>query len=91
MSHRIRVYPHNDLFNLAYYQKQAINNKVEEGIEDALRLDCLSCIISLSFSVEALINFVGSKRVQNWQERQSYRNKVNQVCHAAQLQFDETK
>ena len=91
MSHRIRVYPHNDLLNLAHYQREVINNKESEGIEDALALDCLSCLISLAFSVEALVNFVGQKKIIDWQERQSYRNKINQVCEQASLVFDENE
>lgn len=90
MSHRVRVYPHNDLFNLAHYQKGVINNKVEQGVEDALSLDCLSCLISLAFTVEALVNFVGNKRVRDWQERKPYRKKISQVCQVARLNFDET-
>lgn len=88
MTHRVRVYPHNDLFNLAHYQREVINNKVAESIEDALGLDCLSCLISLAFTVEALVNFVGHKKIQGWQERQPYRDKMNQVCKAANLNFD---
>ena len=88
MTHRVRVYPHNDLFNLAHYQRELINQKVAEGIEDALSLDCMSCLISLAFTVEALINFIGYKRVQDWREWQPYINKMTQVCEAASLGFD---
>lgn len=91
MSHRIRVYPHNNLLNLAHYQREVINNKESEGIEDALALDCLSCLISLAFSVEALVNFVGQKKIADWQERQHYRNKINQVCEEASLVFNENE
>lgn len=89
MTHRVRVYPHNDLFNLAHYQREVINKKVDENNEEALSLDCLSCLISLSFTVEALVNFVGLKKVQGWRERQPYRNKITQICNAVGLHFDE--
>jgi len=89
MGHRIRVYPHNDLFNLAHYQREVVNNKESEGVEDALKLDCLSCLISLAFSVEALVNnFVGHKKIKKWQEWQNYEKKLNQVCGVANLTFD---
>lgn len=88
MTHRVKVYPHNDLFNLAHYHREVINQKVSAGEQDAISLDCMSCLIALAFSIEALINFVGSKRVEDWQERQPYRNKINQVCAAASLNFD---
>ena len=90
MGHRITVYPHNDLINLAYYQKEIINNKIKAGTEEALRLDCLSCIISLAFAVEALVNFVGNQKVDNWNERKKYITKVNEVCRAAQLHFNDS-
>lgn len=88
MSHRVRVYPHNDLFNLAHYQRGIITEKVASSIEDGLGLDCMSCLISIAFSVEALINFIGHKRVDNWQERQDYRSKMQQVCAAAGIDFN---
>jgi len=86
---KVRVYPHNDLLNLAHYQREVINGKVTAGIEDAIPLDCLSCIISMAFSVEAIVNFVGHQRVQGWRERRPYRDKVNEVCGIAGLVFDE--
>jgi hypothetical protein len=91
MSHRVRVYPHNDLLNLAHYQREIINSKESEGVGDALGLDCLSCLISLAFSVEALVNFIGQKKINGWQERKVYRNKINQVCEEASLVFNENE
>jgi hypothetical protein len=88
VSHRIHVYPHNDLLNLASYQKGVIEQKLNEGIQDALALDCMACLISLGFSVEALVNFVGSKKVRDWVERRPYLDKVNQVCESVGLEFD---
>ncbi|EOX3960230.1 hypothetical protein ACM9ER_003653 [Vibrio alginolyticus] len=87
MAH-IRVYPHNDLMNLAFYQLSTIRHKVAKEDEDAIALDCLSCLISLAFSVEAIVNFVGSKRVQGWKERDYYKVKISKVCAVAGLEFD---
>ncbi|WP_418103800.1 hypothetical protein [Vibrio harveyi] len=84
----VKVYPHNDLLNLAYYQISTIRTKVVGGEHDGLGLDCLACLISLSFSVEAIINFVGSKRVDGWKERDSYKNKIEKVCAVAGQEFD---
>lgn len=88
---KIHVYPHNDLLNLAYYQKSVIEKKLNEGIQDALSLDCMACLISVAFSVEALINFVGSWKVDNWNERWCYQIKVTRVCESVGLQFDRTQ
>jgi hypothetical protein len=87
---RVRVYPHNDLMNLAHYQRETIRNKLEAGKEDVLALDCLSCLISLAFSVEALVNFVGFKRVNGWRARKPYYEKISQVCSAAGVEFDKS-
>lgn len=86
---RVRVYPHNDLLNLAHYQRETINNKLAAGIEDAISLDCLSCIISMAFAVEALVNVVGHQKVRGWQERRPYRLKIEEVCKTAGFDFDE--
>jgi hypothetical protein len=88
---KIRVYPHNDLLNLANYQRGMINNKIENGIQDAIKLDCMSCLISLAFAVEALVNFVGFKRVRNWRERRPYREKIGEICRIAGFEFDESQ
>lgn len=85
---RVRVYPHNDLMNLAHYQRKTIRSKLTAGEEDALALDCLSCLIFLAFSVEALVNFIGLKRVKGWKERSPYYDKISQVCSVAGKEFD---
>lgn len=87
---KVRVYPHNDLLNLAHYQLEVINDKLAHGVEEAISLDCLGCIISMAFSVEANVNFVGCQKVPGWRERRPYRYKVNKVCEVAGLAFDET-
>jgi len=88
MSYRVKIYPHNDLFNLAHYQREVINSKKAKGVKDAIGLDCLGCLISLAFTVEALVNFVGHKKITGWQERQTYKQKIKQVCTEANLNFD---
>ena len=88
MPHRISIYPHNDLFNLAHYHCETINRKVCEGVEDAISLDCMSCLIALAFAIEALVNFVGSSVIKDWQERQSYQAKLEQIGAAIGLSFD---
>lgn len=69
MTHRVKVYPHNDLLNLAHFQRETIRRKLATEDHDGIKLDCLSCLISLAFSVEALVNFVGHKKVSKWRER----------------------
>ncbi|CDT06807.1 hypothetical protein A165_04495 [Vibrio tasmaniensis ZS-17] len=89
MTHRVRVYPHNDLFNLAHFQRETIRTKLADGDQDGIKLDCLSCLMSLAFSVEALVNFVGYKKVPKWKEYDRFKNKMKKVCAIAGHEFDE--
>ena len=88
MAHRIRVYPHNDLLNLAHHQREQITFKVASGNHEGLTLDCQACVISLAFSVEAIINFVGDKAVDVWNERANAPTKLLQVCEATNIPHD---
>ena len=90
MTHKVRVYPHNDLLNLAHYHRSVINGKIENGEQDALSLDCMSCIIALSFGVEAFINFIGSNRVHDWRERQPFIDKIKEIYKAIGGSFNKT-
>lgn len=88
MSHKVSVYPHNDLLNLAHYQIQKINEKVTNGDRDGIALDCMSALMAMAFSVEAVINLIGHKKVMSWKERKPYREKADSVCAVAGLSFN---
>ncbi|EHZ2903907.1 hypothetical protein M5225_004634 [Vibrio vulnificus] len=88
MTHRVKVYPHNDLMNLAHFQLKTIRTKIANEDSDGIKLDCLSCLISLAFSVEALVNFVGHKKLDKWKEFDKYINKITKVCAKAGVEFD---
>lgn len=78
--HAVHVYPHNDLFNLADYHLEVINRKASTGCLDAVGLDCMSCLVALAFAVEAMINFVGSKKISSWKERRPFQDKLTEVA-----------
>jgi hypothetical protein len=82
MVFRIRQYPHNDLLNLAHYHREVIRAKIQSGDHDGIALDCTSCLIALAFVVEALINFVGSRKVTDWNERAQSPAKVRKLSKA---------
>lgn len=90
MIHRVRIYPHNDLLNLAHYHHETMSKKVKNGVKDAVALDCMSCIVALAFSVEALINFIGGKCVPGWEERSPFFEKVEKVSKKHEWHFDES-
>lgn len=90
MTHRVNIRPHNDLLNLAHYHYETINRKISDGVAEAVALDCMSCIVALAFSVEALVNFVGSVRVPAWKERRAFAEKLDKVTEAVGLPYDST-
>jgi hypothetical protein len=77
--HKIQVYPHNDIFNLAHYHLDIINKKVALRDENGLALDCMSFIVSIAFGIEAFINFIGFKVVYEWKERQPFKSKIENI------------
>lgn len=91
MSHEAKVYPHNDLLNLAYYHRGVIEKKLKEGNREAIALDCMSCLIALAFSVEAIANFVGYKAVPEWNERASYADKMTLLGKNFGFEFDKCR
>jgi hypothetical protein len=75
---------------LACYHYETISRKVKSKEDDALALDCMSCLISLGIGVEGLINFTGYKIVIGWNERWIYHKKLKEVCNALGVKFVET-
>ena len=73
---RVRVNPHNSLETLAQYHVASVGEKIESRNYDRIGLDCASAIIAMAFAVEAILNFVGAKRVPGWNERASFAKKV---------------
>lgn len=91
MAFRIRVYPHNDLGNLAHYHREVVNAKVASGNREGILLDCMSCLIALAFRVEAFVNFVGSKKIGKWNERGMYSKKMQALSDKFRIPFDSSQ
>ncbi|MCD1650947.1 MAG: hypothetical protein COB32_04045 [Halomonas sp.] len=91
MSHETQVLPHNDLLNLAYYHKCVIEKKVAEDNREAIALDCMSCLIALAFSVEAIANFVGFKAIPEWNERAFYKDKMLVLGKGCGFKFEDSQ
>ncbi|HCG6540127.1 TPA: hypothetical protein NJ353_004560 [Vibrio parahaemolyticus] len=79
MGLEVKIYPHNDLFNLAHFNIEIVKSKVEASDFEGLGLHCKNCIISTSFAVEAFINYVGSKKVKHWNEKKSWYDKIKRI------------
>lgn len=72
------IYVHNDLSNAAHHFKMRVDSR-PVGDTDGIGFDILAELIFLAFTVEAKINFLGSKLIPDWQERKSFRGKLNCV------------
>lgn len=90
MKYRIESYPHNELLNLAFYNIENLNKKVERNVQEGVELDCLNCIISLAFSVESIVNFIGFHKIDGWNEFERYFKKMNKVCKINGQVFNES-
>ena len=88
MDYRVKVYPHNDLLNLAWHHVDGIRKKLDRGDSEGLALDAMSSIIAMAFSVEALINFVGFECVPGWGERDPFKKKVKAIEARLGIRFD---
>jgi hypothetical protein len=73
----VRVNPHNNLVNLASYHVRVIEDKLAASDQSGITLDRMSTVIAMAFSVEAIINFVGAKKLPDqWVERDRYGKKI---------------
>jgi hypothetical protein len=89
MSFRVRINPYSHLESLAFYHLQAVREKQHLSGPSGIRLDCMSCLIALAFSVEALLNLVGSRKVADWKERAAFMTKVKALQTRLGFEFDE--
>lgn len=58
---------------------EAISAKLASGDRKGLTFDYMACLISLAFTFEARINFLGHKLVKGWKERQPFNDKIEEV------------
>src|SRR5262245_56423591 len=73
------VYIHNDLSNSAFHFKTRIEERLANDDRVGITFDCMACLVMCAFSFEAYINFLGSKLIADWKERQPFNDKVDQV------------
>lgn len=90
MPFRVAVFPHNDLMNLAWHHLSTVEEKLKSGRQDGITLDCLSCLFTLGVAVEALVNFVGQRSIDQWPQQQNFPQKLQHLVNALQLPFDKS-
>ena len=79
------IYIHNELSSASWYFKGIIENKVKDGIRDAITFDCMACLTLLAFTFEAYINFLGDRLIAEWKERERFDDKVAKVLGHLEL------
>lgn len=76
------IYVHNDLSNSAHHFKEAISAKLKSGEQEGINFDYMACLVTLAFTFEARINFLGHKLIDGWNEWLPFNCKiVNVLSH----------
>ncbi|MGX1741083.1 hypothetical protein ACWIEX_05945 [Bosea sp. NPDC055353] len=73
------IFIHNDLDSAAHYFAGIIRSKQNDDDRNGIAYDCIACATMIAFSFEAYLNFFGSKKINNWKERQSFPDKLKEV------------
>jgi hypothetical protein len=85
------VYPHNDLRQAAYHFKTQIDARFAANDLKGISYDILAELVFLAFSIEAQVNFLGSKLVAGWKERDCVDDKFKKVLKQIGLTPDWNK
>lgn len=75
-----QIYVHNDLANAAYHFKKRIEQSHSTGNREGITLDMMACIVTMSFAIEARINFLGHRLMQDWAEFKPLKEKIKAVA-----------
>lgn len=83
-----KLYIHNTLENAAFLVKNTIEQKIKEDKRDSIAFDYMNLGVLLAFDFEAKLNFMGSRYVKPWEERQRWKCKANRVFKALSIERD---
>lgn len=82
---------HNELSNAAFYFKNRISERIAKDDHNGLFLEMIAALTMTAFALEANLNFVGLKKVPNWNDWQSVESKLKEVCKSLGLSPDHNK
>jgi hypothetical protein len=82
------IYVHNDLSNAAYHFHEKVNERFANNDREGIAFDILAELIFLAFTIEAKINFLGSKLIEGWIEREYFWPKLKLVLKQLGLNVD---
>lgn len=64
----------------AYHFKKRIELNHSKGDREGISLDMMACIVTMSFAIEARINFLGHRLMHNWAEFKPLKDKIKVVA-----------
>ncbi|SEW29839.1 hypothetical protein SAMN05444851_2821 [Aliiroseovarius sediminilitoris] len=80
---------HNDLSNCANWYATQVEKKFESEDTTAVALDMMSALIFTAFSIEAKINFVGWKLLEEgWPERANLKSKIKLLAKILEMEVN---
>lgn len=80
---------HNDLSNTAHHFTKVVKEKHETENTGGVALDTMAGLIFSAFSIEAKLNFVGWRVLEDdWPERANFFKKLKRLYDALGLDFD---
>ncbi|KAI5912327.1 hypothetical protein PA01_19030 [Azoarcus sp. PA01] len=88
MPFRVRFFPHNDLLNLAWHHLSTVEEKLIADHQEGITLDCMSCLLALGVAVEAIVNFVGTRILDDWPERRNFPQKLQLLAETLHIPLD---
>ena len=78
---------HNDVANAAFWFKNNIADKRENG-GAGIMMDCRACAVMLAFTWEAYLNYFGSELIDDWDDMAALEDKEDKVLGTLGIQAD---
>ena len=85
------IHIHNDISNTANHLRRRVEEMEVAGNREGIMLDVTACLVMLAFTSESRINFIGAKKVANWDERTPFRDKLKIVLKTLGIKPDQAK
>lgn len=82
-----RIYIHNDLANAAFHLKENVL-RINDSKEAGIALHILGALTLYAFAMEAKINFLGSKTIENWTEGAPYHIKISKIIKSCNVNYE---
>ncbi|MCY1193931.1 hypothetical protein D9M71_550050 [compost metagenome] len=82
------IHIHNDISNTANHLRKRVEEMEAAGKREGILLDVTACLVMLAFTSESRINFIGAKKVENWDEWKPFHLKVKIVFNELGIKPD---